>query len=271
VLVEVNENMPSTRSDRRLHRSRITASIPSDRALAGSPARPATEVELAVARHVASRIQNGATVQLGASGLADAIARELHGHAGLRVRSGLIGDWIIDLHKAGALADVAGSVVTGIALGDERLYEFIDATSVVEFASLTEQISPHAMAECHPYVAVNSAIEVDLLGQVNAEVIGGRYVGAVGGQVDFFRATRGSEGGLAIVAIASTSGSGTSRIVSQLSGPVTSLKSDVDLVVTEWGIADIREASLSERVERLIAVADPRHRDALHAGRPAWV
>jgi acyl-CoA hydrolase len=271
VLVEVNANMPRTRSSRRLHQSQVTASITSDRPLAGSPARPASEVELQVAGHVASLIKSDATIQLGASALADAIARELHGRSGLRVRSGLVGDWVVDLHEAGALVDVPGSVVAGIALGTDRLYSFIEKTAVVNFGPLDELISPDAMARCTPFVSVNSAIEVDLLGQVNSEVVGGRYVGAVGGQVDFFRATRASTGGLAIVAIASTSPSGTTRVVGQLGGPVTSLKSDVDFVVTEWGVADIREASFAERVDRLIEVADPRHRDALRDSRPAWV
>jgi acyl-CoA hydrolase len=271
ILVEVNENMPRTRSSYRLHRSRVTASVAATRVLAGSPSRPATDVEVKVAQNVASLIPSGATIQLGVGALADAVARALHDRRGLRVRSGLVGDWLVDLHEAGALDESPGSVVTGIALGGRRLYAFLQDAPFVEFAPISEQVAPAAMAACRPYVSVNSAIEVDLLGQGNSEVIGGRYVGAVGGQVDFFRAARCSEGGMAVVAMGSTSPSGTSRIVRSLAGPVTSLKSDVDLVVTEWGIADLRAASLSERAERLAAVADPPHRGELGAGCHGWI
>ncbi|HEX2316476.1 MAG TPA: acetyl-CoA hydrolase/transferase C-terminal domain-containing protein, partial [Thermomonospora sp.] len=208
VLAEVNPNMPRTRASRRLHGSRVTAAISSARPLAGSPARPPSDEERKVAVNVAALVPSGATIQLGASALADAIAAELHGRRGLRVRSGLVGDWLVDLYEAGALDRTPGSCVVGMALGTERLYRFLRDSDVVRLAPLQEQISADAMARARPYVSINSAIEVDLLGQVNSEVIGGRYVGAVGGQVDFFRACRGSVGGTAVVALASTAPSG---------------------------------------------------------------
>ena len=272
VLAEVNENMPRTRSARRLHRSKITASVNSSRPLAGSPARPANDVELRVAANVASLIPDGAVIQLGASALAEATARELWSRRGLRVRSGLVGDWLVGLHEAGALSSHPGSVVTGLALGSRKLYDFIDQTDIVEFAPINEQTGPTATAEFSPYFSINSAVEVDLFGQLNSELAGGRYVGAVGGQVDFFRATQRSDDGLAIVALSSTSPSGESRIVPNFAhGMVTSLKSDVDVVVTEWGIADIGPCSMRERMERLAQVAHPDHREALAASRFGWL
>jgi acyl-CoA hydrolase len=271
ILVEVNENMPRTSSSRRLHRSRVTASLSSSRRLADSPARPPSSVEIEVARNVAALIPSGATIQLGASALAEAIGRELRDRRSLRVRSGLVGDWLVELYEAGALDDSSGSIVTGMALGSEKLYDFVNDSPIVRFAPIDEQIAPAAMAQCRPYISVNSAIEVDLIGQVNSEVIGGRYVGAVGGQMDFFRAARASESGIAVVALSSTSPSGAGRIVSSLSGPVTSPKSDVDVVVTEWGSADIAAASFAERAERLAEIAHPDHRDQLRSSRPAWI
>ncbi|MFC0446770.1 acetyl-CoA hydrolase/transferase family protein [Rhodococcus jostii] len=266
VLVEINENLPSTRTKWRLHRTQITASITTDRPLAGTPSRRPSAVELALARNVASLIPDGATIQLGIGALADAIATELRGHQQLRVRSGLVGNWLLDLHKAGSLDTAAGACVTSMALGDPELYSFIRDSDAIELVPTSELLPAAAMAECNPYVAVNSALEVDLLGQVNSEVIKGRYVGAVGGQVDTFRATRLAESGLAIVAMAATSPSGdTSQIVGRLSGPVTSLQSDIDLVVTEFGIADLRATTLRERAERLIAVAAPEHRATMRA------
>ncbi|MEV6895566.1 acetyl-CoA hydrolase/transferase C-terminal domain-containing protein [Kribbella sp. NPDC051137] len=270
VLVEVNPNMPRTRSDRRLPAALVTAEISSSEELAGSPARPANAVERGVAHQVASVIPSGATVQLGASALADEVARELHSRRGLRVRSGLVGDWLVDLYAAGAMAPGPDTSVIGMALGTRRLYDFVGDSDLVRFAPTQDLVDPVAMRACDPYVAVNSAIEVDLSGAINSEVVAGRYVGAVGGQVDFFRATRQSASGLAIVALAATHPSGESRIVPALSGPVTSLKSDIDLVITEWGIADLRAASLAERAARLIAVAAPEHRAALASGPLAF-
>jgi acyl-CoA hydrolase len=272
VLVEVNENMPRTSSSRRLHRSLVAASATSSRVLAGSPARPATTAERAVARNVAALVPPGATIQLGVGALADAIARELHGRRDLRVRSGLVGDWLVDLDEAGALAGVPGSCVTGMALGTERLYKFLQCSAKVRMAPVGEQLAPAAMAECDPYVAINSAIEVDLHGQVSAEVAGERYVGAVGGQAGFFRAARLARSGLAVVALAATDAAGTtSRIIPAVSGPVTTPQSDVDLVITEFGAADLRGTSYRERAERLIDVAAPHHRAALTSALPPWL
>jgi acyl-CoA hydrolase len=268
VLVEVNPNMPRTNSVRRLHQSQVTASVDSSLPLPGSTGRSASPAEVAVAANVAKFVPSGATIQLGVGALAEAIARELHGRSGLRVRSGLVGDWLVDLDSAGALA----SCVTGMALGTERLYTFLSDSGKVVMAPVSEQLDPAAIAECDPYVAMNSAIEVDIIGQVNAEVAGDRYVGALGGQAGFFRAARLARSGLAIVALAATSADGTvSRIVPAVTGPVTTPQGDVDLVITEFGAADLRGASYRERAERLIAVAAPRHRAALAAALPAWL
>lgn len=272
VLVEVNPNMPRTHSSRRLHESRVSASLTSSRPLPDSPARPATEAELAVARNVAAFVPSGATIQLGVGALADAIARELHGRRDLRVRSGLVGDWLVDLDEAGALDGAAGSCVTGMGLGTERLYKFLQSSPTVRMGPVGEQLAQAALAECDPYVAMNSAIEVDLQGQVNAEVVGDRYVGAVGGQAGFFRAARLARSGLAILVLAATSADGSiSRIVPVVSGPVTTLQSDVDLVITEFGPADLRGTSYRERADHLIQVAAPQHRVALAAALPPWL
>jgi acyl-CoA hydrolase len=272
VLVEVNPNMPRTQASRRLHQSQVAASLTASRPLPDSPARPATEAELAVARNVAAFVPSGATIQLGVGALTDAIARELHGRRDLRVRSGLVGDWLVDLDEAGALDGAPGSCVTGMGLGTERLYKFLQSSATVRMAPVGEQLGPAALAECDPYVAMNSAVEVDIQGQVNAEVVGDRYVGAVGGQAGFFRAARLARSGLAILALAATSADGNvSRIVPVVSGPVTTPQSDVDLVITEFGPADLRGTSYRERAERLIQVAAPQHRTGLAAALPSWL
>lgn len=265
VLVEVNPRLPRIRSARRLHESLVTGVVETDAELAGSPNRPANDVERALASYVGGLIPSGATIQLGASALADEVARELCKLENLKVRSGLVGDWLVDLYESGAMAQGPDTSVIGMALGSQRLYDFVADNDAVRFAPTQEIVDPAAMRECAPYVSINSAIEVDLTGAINAEVVAGRYVGAVGGQVDFFRGSRFSVDGMAIVALSALHASGESRVVIGLQGPATSLKSDVDIVVTEFGVADLRATSLTERAQRLIAVAAPEHRSALAA------
>jgi acyl-CoA hydrolase len=270
VVVEVNPNMPRTQATRRLHRSLVTAEVATSAPLAVSPVRAPSPEELAVASNVAALVPDGATIQVGLGALAEAIAAELHGRRNLRVRAGLVGDWLVGLYEAGAMAPGPATCVTGIALGTDRLYRFLDGNDRVRMAPLSEQLAVDALAAAGPFITMNSAIEVDLLGQVNAEVGGGRYVGAVGGQVDFFRGAHVGDGGLAVVALAAGPGSA-SRIVAHLSGPVTTPKSDVDVVVTEWGVADLRGADFGERACRLAAIAHPDVRDELLAALPPWV
>ena len=265
VLVEVNPDMPRVRSGRQLHESLVTGVITTDAPLAGSPNRRANEVEHTLAAQVASLVPSGSTIQLGASALAHEVARELCALTDLRVRSGLVGDWLVDLYEAGAMASGPDTAVIGMAIGTRRLYNFVADNEAVWFAPTQEIVDPTAMAGCAPFVAINSAIEVDITGAINAEVVAGRYVGAVGGQVDFFRGSRFSVDGMAIVALSAVHPNGDSRIVASLQGPATSLKSDVDLVVTEFGVADLRAASLAERAEQLVAVAAPHHRRELAA------
>ncbi|MEJ2890313.1 acetyl-CoA hydrolase/transferase C-terminal domain-containing protein [Actinomycetospora aeridis] len=268
VLAEIHEDMPRTRSRSRLHRSRITEAVPSRRPLPSAAARPPSATDRAVAAAVVDLVPDHAVIQMGIGGLPDAVASELRGRRGLRVRSGLVGDWLLELAHAGALAEGPGTVVAGMALGSPELYAFLDGHDGVEFAPGADA---GAVERCAPFVSVNSALEVDLLGQVGAEFIGDRLVGGVGGQADFFRAAhRGGDASAAVVALPSVTPTGASRIVARVSsGVVTSSKSDVDVVVTEWGAADLRACTVSERLERLVAIAHPDHRAALGAARPA--
>ncbi|WP_198968746.1 acetyl-CoA hydrolase/transferase family protein [Xylophilus sp. ASV27] len=265
IIAEINENMPSTRSKWRLHQSQITASFSNDRPLEGTPARVPSDIDYAIARHVASVVPDGASVQLGIGALATAIGRALCRHRELRVRSGLVGDWLLELDAAGALASGDDACVAGMALGSPALYDFVARHDRVRFMPITDLTASAAVSFCNPYVAVNSALEVDLLGQVNSEVAGGMYIGALGSQVDTFRATRVAPSGLAIVAMPARGPKGASQIVTALSGPVTSLQSDIDMVITEYGIADLQGTTAAERAARLIEIAAPEHRDALRA------
>lgn len=267
IIAEINPNMPATRTKWRLHRSQITASFVSHRPLASTPARAPSDIDHAIARHVASVVPNGASVQLGIGALATAIGQALRGHRQLRIRSGLVGDWLLELDAAGALAHGEDACVAGMALGSPKLYDFVARHDRIRFVPITDLTASAAVAPCDPYVAVNSALEVDLLGQVNSEVVGGQYIGALGSQVDTFRATRLASSGLAIVAMPSLGPNGSTQIVPALSGPVTSLQSDIDMVITEYGVADLQGTTAAQRAERLIGISAPEHRDALRLVR----
>ncbi|BAH51059.1 acetyl-CoA hydrolase/transferase family protein [Rhodococcus opacus] len=265
VLAEINPNMPRTNSSRRIHQSQITATVTSDIPLPGSPTRPATEVDRTIAANVATLIPDGASLQLGVGAIPAEITKVIRERSGLRIRSNLIGDWIFDLVDSGAVdISVAGSCTTGMALGSRRLYDFVDSNTGIDFVHLDELLAPATLASCDPFVVVNSALQVDLLGQVNAESLGDLYVGAVGGQVDSFRATRMAKSGLSVIALPATNPAGDkSSIVAQLTGPTTSLQSDVDIIATEYGVADLRATTAAQRAARLVAVAAPAHRDQL--------
>ncbi len=228
------------------------------------------DVEQRIARLVAERIPGGAVIQTGIGAMPDAILSALSGHRDLGVHSGMLGDRIADLIEAGAVTNARKPFDTGITVGGSlfgtaRLFGFADRNPAIRLVPPEISHGVDVMARLPGFTAINSAVEVDLTGQVNAEVAGGRYVGAVGGQVDFVRAGNLASGGRSIIALPSTARDGAvSRIVAGLEGrPVTSLRSDADLVVTEWGVAELKGRTLAERARRMIAIADPAFREDL--------
>jgi acyl-CoA hydrolase len=265
VVVEVNSNLPMTRGSGRLHHSRVVVGRESDAALLESPAEEPGEVQRQVARQVASLVPDGATVQLGIGGLPVAVAGALKDRRGLKIRSGMVGDWFLDLVESGAIDTATpDACLTSLAVGSRHLYGSLSREGILGFALPAQLVVPIPGS---PLMAINSAIEVDLSGQANAEFLGERYVGAVGGQTDYFRAARRSAGGLAILALPATTGrEAKSRIVPRCAY-VTSAQSDVDVIVTEHGAADIRATTLKERSALIANIADPRERGALlHGG-----
>lgn len=260
VLVEVNTSVPATRGSARFHQSAVVVARNSDTPLPISEPEAPSDVQRQVAAQVARLIPDGAAIQLGIGGLATAVAEALRDRRGLMVRSGMVGDWFIDLLDQGALDTATpDACLASLAVGSQRLYDFLSHDAILGFAPPSKLVLPIHEA---PLMAINSAIEVDLAGQVNAEYLGQRYVGTIGGQTDYFRAARSSAGGLAILALPSTSGKGKTRIVAQCSH-VTTAQSEVDVIVTEHGVADIRGTTLSERRALIAGIADPQHRDRL--------
>jgi len=264
IIVEVNASVPVTRSAYRLHSSNVVVALESDTPLPEVPNEPIGDVQKRVAREVARLVPDGATVQIGIGRLADAVAQALKDRRGLHIRSGMIGNWFPELVAAGAVDKATeGGCLASLAVGSRSLYDSLSRDGLLGFALPSQLAMP---IKGSPFMAINSGIEVDLRGQVNAEFLGDRYVGAVGGQPDYFRAARKSAGGLAILALPASNERGTiSRIVSRIpSGYVTSAQSDVDVVVTEHGIADLRATSFEERKLLIANIADPSMRGTLH-------
>lgn len=229
----------------------------------------------AIGANVAGLIADGATLQMGVGSLMDAICRRLADHKDLGVHGGILTDGLAELIMRGAITNARkgshlGQSVVGSLLGTRRLFDFADNNAEICLAETHVTHSPESLARQYRLSSINSAVEVDLSGQVNAEVSSGRYIGAVGGQLDFVRAAARSPGGASIIALPSTARGGSiSRIVSTLHGPVTTPRSDVEYVVTEWGVACLRGKSIAQRTRAMVAIAHPDHRDALSAAAHA--
>ena len=260
----------------------ITHRVETAYPVAVAPEPKVGEIERRIAAHVASLVADGACVQVGIGSLASAVVEGLRDHRFLGVHSGMLTPALHGLIASGAADNSRKEIDTGVSItacvyGDAPLYASAAANPALQLREPRYTHGREVIARLARFVALNSALEVDLLGQANAETAVQRdgrvrQVGAVGGLNDFFRGARAAPGGKAIIALpsrqpvrAGVDGSGPARIVARLSGPATVTASDADLVVTEHGIADLRDATLGERARRLIAIAHPDDREALAA------
>jgi acyl-CoA hydrolase len=271
VIAEVNEQMPRTHGDTAIHVSRISAIVETSHPLLELHPEPFTELHRRVAENVASLIPDGATLQTGIGGIPDAVLACLGNKRDLGIHSELVGDGVIDLMESGVINGERktlhrGKAVISIALGSQRLIDFVHDNPAFEFRPICYTNDPFVVAQNDRMVAINSALQVDLTGQVCADSLGIKPYSGFGGQVDFIRGASRSKGGVPIIALLSTARRGTvSRIAPMLepgSGVVTS-RADVHYVVTEHGIAYLHGKTLRERAEALIAIADPRFRNEL--------
>jgi acyl-CoA hydrolase len=266
LVAEINHRMPPIAGTERIPLERFAAVVETDRPLPELAVRAPDAVDEAIAAHVAGLVSDGDTIQIGVGVLPSAILEGLAGHRDLGVHSGMVTDGVLRLVEKGVVTGARkeidpGSVVTGAALGSAELYARLPQMPVaVRPASYTH--APAVLARLSRLVAINSALEVDLTGQVGAEVVGGRYLGGVGGQADFSGAAART-GACSIIALRSTAGGGSTIVPALRGAAVTTARADVDAVVTEHGIAWLRGAPLSDRGRRLAAIAAPEHRDAL--------
>ncbi len=269
-IAEVNPFVPYTFGETIDSTDDRLVTVPDDRPLRSVRRRIPSDQDEAIAAHVAALVPDGATVQFGVGGTPDAVLAALGDKHDLGVHSGLIGDAVLDLIEAGVITNArkpidAGLTVTGNIVGTERLYRWADRNRSLLMRPVSYTHNPQVLSRFDVFYAINAAIEVDLGGQINAETVNGTYIGAIGGQGAFARAGAAAPHGRSIIALPSTAADGTvSRIVARLADAVTTTpRADADLVVTEHGVADLRGAPLHERAQRLIAIADPAHRDAL--------
>jgi acyl-CoA hydrolase len=268
VIAQVNERMPRVLGDSFLHVSRADVIVEHTADLPTLESRPGTEVERAVGRHIVDLIPDGATMQMGIGGIPDSVYEFLENHQDLGIHTEMISDGAMRAIERGIITGNAktlhpGKAVITFALGSDRLYRFLDNNPMIEAHPAEYVNDPTVASQNDKLVAVNSAIEVDLTGQVCSDSIGTYIYSGFGGQVDFIRAAARSRGGKPIIALPSSAkGGAESRIVPLLkpgAGVVTS-RADVHYVVTEHGIAHLFGRNLRERAEALIAIADPAFR-----------
>jgi acyl-CoA hydrolase len=241
IIAEVNDCVPWTYSERLLKRSDFAAMIETSREPVGVPYGVPGEQELAIARHALEFIPDGATLETGLGALPDAVLRLLGDHKNLRVHSGSVGDGVAVLMEKRVVTGVQG----GTLMGTRKLFDCAHRNPKLQLRSIEYTHNARVLGGIERFVAINSAIEIDTSGQVNAEVAKGSYLGAVGGALDFVRAASQSPGGVSLMLLPAA------RIVETLQGPVATPRSEAGVIVTERGAADLRGRTLRERKELL--------------------
>jgi 4-hydroxybutyrate CoA-transferase len=271
VVAQVNDFMPRTYGDSFIHVSDIDAVVESSRPLCELKKPVVTDMHVAIARNVAGLIEDGAVLQTGIGGIPDAVLPFLSDRRDLGIHSELVSDGVIDLIEQGVITGARKNfkprkIIVGFALGTRRLFEFVDNNPSFEFHPTAYTNDPVFIARNDNMVAINSALQVDLTGQVCSDSIGTQFYSGIGGQVDFLRGASRSRNGKAIIALPATAKNGSlSRIVPILTpgaGVVTS-RGLIRYVVTEHGVAYLHGKTMRERAQALIQIADPKFRRGL--------
>jgi acyl-CoA hydrolase len=269
VIAEVNDQVPFTYCDITLPSDQIDCAIHVSRPPVELIPPPTSESDLAIAKVAADFINDRAVIQVGVGGVPDAILRLLRDRRDLGVHSGMVGDSLVDLIEAGVVTNAAkefdtGICITGCLMGTKRLYDFAHLNPQIGMRGSDYTHGELTLTRVVGLVTINSALEVDLTGQVNAEQSGSTYLGGTGGQVDYVRGGSRAPRGRSIIALPATAKGGSiSRITATLNGPVTTARSEVDVIVTEYGAAELKGQTLPERARRLAAIAHPDFREDL--------
>ena len=268
VIAEINRQVPFTHCASPLTAADIDFAIETDRPTVQVPAAAPTDTDRAIANHVSHYITDRATLQVGVGALPDTLLPLLRDRRDLGVHSGIIGDGVAELMQAGVITNAhkgidPGRTISGTLLGTAAMYRFFHDNPALLLAPISHTHNPAVVARLNNFVGINQALEVDLTGQVNSEQLGDAIISAVGGQVDYVRAAALNDGRSLMVLPSTAQGGAATRIVARLSGPVTTARSDVDVIITEHGAAELRGRSLSERIRAMIAIADPAWREQL--------
>ncbi len=268
VIAEVNDQVPWTHTDPLYTAKDFARLVHTSRPIVPLPYGAPGEVELAIGRNAAEHIPDRSVLEFGLGSLPDAILAALGGRRDLGIHSGLLCDGVARLMQSGAITNAHKSIdrgvtVGGVLFGTQLLFDFARGNPNLQLRSTDYTHSIRTLGRIDNFVAINSAVEVDLSGQVNAEIANGSYVGAVGGALDFIRAANASPGGASLICLPASIGTKLSRIVAKLSGPVATPRSEAGLFVTEHGVADLRGVPLSQRPARMIAIAHPAFREGL--------
>lgn len=269
--LEVNARMPRTFGGNQIHVSQVAGWTEVDRPLIEVPSPAPTEIDARIATQVSERIPDGATIQIGIGSIPNAVLQGLAHHRDLGVHSELLSDAVVPLIEGGVVTGARkrlapGKVVATFALGTQPLYDFLHENNVVALMPVDHVNDARVIGEEDCFVSINATTEVDLVGQCASETVAGRYWSGSGGQADFARGAMYSPHGMAFVVLPSTAANGSiSRIRATLTpgSIVTTLKNTVDHIVTEFGVADMRGRSLSQRAAALIGIAHPQFREEL--------
>ena len=269
LIVEVNPDMPRVFGASLLHVSEVDAIVESDRPLPEITPKPASPTDTVISDFIAEMVTDGACLQMGIGALPNAVCSALTSHRNLGIHTELLTPGLVDLIRCGAVdnsrkAINRGKSVFTFALGNWEMYDFMDDNASLESYPVDYVNNPHVIAQNDRVISVNSTIEMDLTGACNSEYVKGHQYSASGGQLDFVRGAYASRGGKSIIAFHSTASNGkVSKIVPRLTGPVTTPRTDTHMVVTEYGVANLKGLSSSQRAAALIKLAHPDVRAAL--------
>ncbi len=272
IIAQVNPNMPRTFGDGFIHVSKIDKLVEVNEAIPEVQIEESDAVTCKIAENVASLIENGATLQMGIGKIPNAVLAMLKTHKKLGIHTEMFSDGIIDLIESGAItgemkACGKNKIVSSFMIGTKRLYDFVHENPIIEMLDIAYVNDVHVIRQNPKVTAVNSALEVDITGQVCADSIGSKMYSGVGGQMDFMRGASLSDGGKPIIAMPSVTSKGESKIVSalQTGAGVVTTRAHVHYIVTEYGIADLYGKNLQERAKALIAISHPAQREKLTA------
>ncbi|MCD6235290.1 MAG: 4-hydroxybutyrate CoA-transferase [Candidatus Neomarinimicrobiota bacterium] len=276
VIAQVNSRMPRVHGDNFIHIDELDFIVEADAEIHEMPKAVATEEFSKIGQYISELIDDGATMQTGIGGIPDAVLNHLHDKKNLGIHTEMFSDGVIELVEKGIINNSQktihrGKMTAGFVLGTRRLFDFIDDNPLVEFHVQEYINDPRVIAQNPKMVSINSAIEVDITGQICSDSIGTMNYSGIGGQVDFFRGAKMSPGGKAILALTSTAKCGEiSRIVPFLKqgASVTTTRADVHYIVTEYGVAYVHGKSFRERARALINIAHPKFREKLE--KAAW-